>query len=125
MGTKKFDHITPVFKSFHWLRVEKRINCKMLLLVYHASLYDQAPEYMRDMLQEGTNVQTLHSTVSSLLPWLKGFGDHAFSIAATRLCTALSGSITHSKSIGALRKPLKTHFSEHYINVLLLFTLSA
>ena len=47
--------------SFH---VEKRIDFKMRLLVYHA-LHDQATECMRDILQERTNVQTLRSTVSS------------------------------------------------------------
>ena len=40
---------------------------------------------------------------------LKTFGDHAFSIAVMRLWNALPGSITDSKSIGALKKCLKTH----------------
>ena len=62
MGTKKLDHITPVLKSIHWLPVEKRINFKVLLLVCHA-LHDQAPEYIRDMLQERTNVRILHDSV--------------------------------------------------------------
>ena len=91
-GTKKFGHITPVLKSLHWLPVEKRIDFKVLLLVYRA-LHDQAPSYMRDMLQERTNVRALRSTFSSQLvvprSRLKGFGDRAFSIAAPRLeCSA-------------------------------------
>ena len=64
-GKKKFDHITPVLRSLHcWLPVEKRNGFNVLLLVYRA-LHDQAPEYMRDMLQERTNVRTLRPTVSS------------------------------------------------------------
>jgi len=109
-GTKKFDHITPVLKSLHWLPVEKRIDFKVLLLVYRA-LHDQAPEYMRDMLQERTNVRTLRSTVSSQLAVprsrLKGFGDRAFSIAAPRLWNALPGFITDCKSVGAFKKVLR------------------
>ena len=54
MGEKKSDHITCVLKSLHWLPVEKRINFKPLYLVYLA-LHDQAPEYMRDILQERSN----------------------------------------------------------------------
>ena len=54
-GTKKFEHTTPVLKSLHYLLAEKRIDFKVLLLVYHAS-HDQAPEYIRDMFREGTNV---------------------------------------------------------------------
>ena len=46
MGTKTFEHITPVLKSLHWLLVEKRINFEVLLLVYCA-LRDHAPEYTR------------------------------------------------------------------------------
>ena len=34
-GTKTFDHITPVLKSLHWFPVEKRMDFKVLLLVYH------------------------------------------------------------------------------------------
>ena len=91
--------------------MEKRIDFKVLLLVYRA-LHDQAPEYMKDTLQERTNIQTLRSTVSCHLafPWsrLIGFGDHAFSIAAPRLCNALPGSITDCKSISALKKEKKS-----------------
>ena len=45
MGTTKFYHITPVLKS--------------------CAFYDQAPECMRDMLQERTNVRTFRSILSS------------------------------------------------------------
>ncbi len=33
-GTHKFDHITPILKSLHWLTVECRIDFKVLLLTY-------------------------------------------------------------------------------------------
>ena len=35
-GAKKFDRITPVLKSLHWLTVEKRIDFSVLLFVYRA-----------------------------------------------------------------------------------------
>ena len=68
----------------------------MLLLVYHA-LHDQAAEYMR--YAPGKN-QCWNSAIHSLqlvVPRsrLKGFGDHAFSIAAPRLRNALPGSLTY------------------------------
>ena len=87
------------------------VDFKVLLLVYQA-LHDQATEYVRVMLQERTNVLTLHSTVSSQLavPWsrLKGFGDWAFGISSQRLSN-LPGSITDCKFIDAFFKSLKTH----------------
>ena len=65
-GLNKFDHITPVLKSLHWVPVEKRIDFKVLLLVYHA-LHDQAQECMSDMLHERTNVRILRSNTVLLL----------------------------------------------------------
>ena len=59
MCTQKFDHIIPLIlvklrnltKSLHWLPVEKGIDLKVLLLVYHA-LHGQAPEFERYALGE-------------------------------------------------------------------------
>ena len=48
-STKKFDHITPVLKNFHWLPVLYRIQYKILLLTYKA-LNGLAPTYISDML---------------------------------------------------------------------------
>ena len=42
MGTKKYDHITPVLKSLHWLPVEQRIKYKILLFTLKI-LNDGAP----------------------------------------------------------------------------------
>ena len=46
--TNKFVHITPVLKSLHWLLLEKRIDIKVLPLVYCA-VQDEAPDYMREL----------------------------------------------------------------------------
>ena len=68
------------------------------------------------MLQERTNVRVLRSTVSSQLAVpqsrLKGFGDVAFSIAASRLRNVQSVSITDCKYIGAFNKSLKKYIHE-------------
>ena len=42
--TRKFDHITPIFKQPHWLPVRYRTVFKILLLVYKA-LNERAPSY--------------------------------------------------------------------------------
>ena len=54
-GTKKFDHITPVFKALHWLKIRERIQYKMILQV-HKCLKMESPSYLSSKL----------STVSSL-----------------------------------------------------------
>ena len=43
--TRKYDHITPVLESLHWLPVKFRIVFKVLLLVYKA-LNGMAPPYL-------------------------------------------------------------------------------
>ena len=45
----KYDHITPILKSLHWLLVKMRILFKILLLAYKC-LNGLAPEYMCDLL---------------------------------------------------------------------------
>ena len=103
-GTTKFDPMTLVLKTLHWWRREEISRCWFLYIV---SCMIETPEYMRDMLQERTNVWTLCSSPQGV-PWsrLKGFGDRAFSIVATRLWNPLPGSITDCKSIGVLKKKL-------------------
>ena len=48
-GTNKFEHITPVLASLHWLPVHFRIQFKTLLIVFEA-LNGQAPSYMTDLI---------------------------------------------------------------------------
>ena len=48
-GVGKFDHITPVMKSLHWLPIELRIKFKVLCLAYEA-LHGLAPAHLSDTL---------------------------------------------------------------------------
>ena len=58
--TRKYDHITPVLQSLHWLPVKFRIVFKVLLLVYKA-LNGMAPPYLSDMLCYRSIVLTVTS----------------------------------------------------------------
>jgi hypothetical protein len=57
----KFDHVTPLFRSLHWLPVEQRIHFKILLLAYKA-LHHQAPGYITDLLEVYVPARALHKT---------------------------------------------------------------
>ena len=46
---RKFDHITPVLASLHWLPVKARDDFKVLLLTYEA-LHGLAPIYLSDLV---------------------------------------------------------------------------
>jgi hypothetical protein len=47
--TRKYDHITHVLKSLHWLPVAKRIEFKINFITYKC-LNNQAPEYLSELI---------------------------------------------------------------------------
>ena len=38
--TRKYDHISPVLRSLHWLHVAQRIDFKTVLLVYISDMFE-------------------------------------------------------------------------------------
>ena len=44
------NHITPVLKELHWLRIHDRIIFKILLLT-HKAVNNAAPEYLCDLIR--------------------------------------------------------------------------
>ena len=68
-GTKKFDHITPVLASLHWLPVKQRIDFKVLLFAFK-SLNGLAPSYLTELLERHKPNRTLRSAHKCLLTHL-------------------------------------------------------
>ena len=58
--TKKYDHISPILKDLHWLRVRERIDFKILMLTYKC-LNDLAPPYLSELLEEYVPTRSLRS----------------------------------------------------------------
>ena len=48
IGTKKFDHITPVLRQLHWLPVRQRITFKLTMITFKC-LYSLAPLYLANV----------------------------------------------------------------------------
>ena len=59
-GTPKTEHITPVLKSLHWLKIEERIHYKITSLTYNF-LQTSQPQYLRKLI----NIKPAGSTRSS------------------------------------------------------------
>ena len=96
---EKYDHITPVLKELHWLKVDERIEFKIALtrdLVPVASL----PEKQR-----------LRSTKSEdLVPnKLKSLGLRRFSVSGPKLWNKLLNSLKSSSSTKSFGRSLKTY----------------
>ena len=62
----KFDHVTPVLVSLHWLPVRLRIMFKILLMVYKC-LHDMASIYRVDIMKPRKTSRSLRSITMKYL----------------------------------------------------------
>jgi hypothetical protein len=110
--TRKYDHITHVLKSLHWLPVAKRIEFKINFITYKC-LNDQAPEYLSELISVYNPPRSLRSTDQNLLSVpptrLKTYGDRAFSKAAPTLWNNLPEDIRRATSLDSFKNNLKSH----------------
>jgi hypothetical protein len=60
------EHITPVLKQVHWLPVEKRSRCKVLLHTYKA-LNGTSPSYITNLIEQYQPARSLRSQSRSQL----------------------------------------------------------
>ena len=111
-GTRKYEHITPVLQSLHWLPVPYRIEYKILLLTFKA-LNGMAPKYLRELITLYEPSRALRSTDSGLLTVkktrLKTYGDRAFCASAPKLWNLLPACIRKATSLDSFKTQLKTH----------------
>ena len=110
--TKKYDHITPVLQSLHWLPVEHRITFKLLLITFKI-LRDQAPAYLKVLLSLHVPGRSLRSANQQLLSvpvtHLKTYGDRTFAYAAAHMWNSLPLTIKSSSDVESFKSCLKTH----------------
>jgi len=110
MRVKKYEHITPVLKSLHWLPVRERIDFKILLLVYK-SLNGLAPSYLSELLSPYKPTRKLRSEaeLKLVIPVTKlaSFGDRSFSKAGPTLWNRLPLDIKSSKTLESFKNHIK------------------
>jgi len=115
-GSRRFDHITPVLKSLHWLSYPQRVTYKIRLLVFR-SLRGLAPGYLSDFCHSVSTVPgraSLHSSAHGqlLVPKIKTklYGDHSFAVSGPIKWNRLPFSLHDcSISLSTFKKRLKTH----------------
>ena len=64
-NTPKYSHITPVLKSLHWLKIEQRIQYKLICLTYKVLTTSQ-PTYLHNLISLQTDNNTRSSDVVTL-----------------------------------------------------------
>ena len=111
--TRKYDHITPVLKSLHWLPVEQRVTFKLLLLTFKA-LHDLAPSYLSELLtwHEPTAYRLCSGQKRILFKpsyRLKTFGFRRFEYAGPHLGNSLPDTLRHETNLDRFKWGLKIH----------------
>uniref|UniRef100_A0A8C5AN71 Reverse transcriptase domain-containing protein n=1 Tax=Gadus morhua TaxID=8049 RepID=A0A8C5AN71_GADMO len=111
-NTRKYDHITPILASLHWLPVRFRIHFKILLFAFKA-LNGLAPPYLSELLIPYTPSRSLRSADQLFLATprtrLKHRGERAFAVAAPKLWNTLPRHIRQTTSLCLFKTLVKTH----------------
>ncbi|XDV54562.1 hypothetical protein PO909_022822 [Leuciscus waleckii] len=105
--SRKYDHITSILSSLHWLPIKFRINYKVLLMTYKA-LNGLAPGYR--------SLRSLNSRIL-VIPRISKTtkGGRAFSHLAPKLWNGLPDIVRGSDSLSQFKTRLKTHlFSQAF-----------
>ncbi|KAL0153650.1 hypothetical protein M9458_051015 [Cirrhinus mrigala] len=116
--SRKYDLITPILKSLHWLPIRFRISYKIALLTYKA-LNGLAPAYLTSLLPRYNPSRSLRSQNSGLLvvPRIAKStkGGRAFSHLAPKLWNSLPDNVRGSDTLSRFKSRLKTHlFSQAF-----------
>ena len=112
LKASRYDHVTPILETLHWLPVRYRIQYKIILTTYTAS-HLLAPSYLINLLEFYQPIRTLRSSPESLLvvhrAHLRQFGNRAFCIAAPSLWNDLPRNMRTCDSFYQFKILLKTY----------------
>ncbi len=107
--SKKYDNITPILQSLHWLPIKFRISYKILLLAYKAL---NAPVYLTNLLSRYNPTRSLRAQNSGLLviPRIAKStkGGRTFSYLAPKLWNSLPDNVRGSDTLFLFKSRLKT-----------------
>ena len=102
-GLKRRQDIEPHLKNMHWLKVQERIEFKVILLTFKC-IHGLAPKYLCDLIQYSPSCSrhvNLHCPVST--------SSKAFSAAAPKLWNNLPQDIKQIVDVDIFKIKLKAH----------------
>jgi len=110
----KADRITPVLKDLHWLRIEERIQYKLLCPCVQVSTQSGTTLPVRPTsISRSNGAQTASEIIefASARRTREGchMGDRAFLVAAAKASNSLPLTVTAASTLHSFRRALKTH----------------
>ncbi len=110
--TRKYDHISPVMSTLHWLPIKYRIYFKILLITYKA-LNSLAPQYLSKLLSHYSPPRPLRSQNSGhlIVPRISKStaGGISFFYLAHKLWNNLPNTVREADTFCQFKSRLKTH----------------
>ncbi len=110
--TRKYEHISPVLSTLHWLRIKQLIDFKILYITYKA-LNGLAPQYLSELLSYYSPSCPLLSQNSGqlIIPRISKStaGGRSFFYLASKLWNNLSNTVREADTICKFKSRLKTH----------------
>jgi hypothetical protein len=110
----RFDHVTPLLRQLHWLRVPERIEFRLATLAYKCQ-HNMAPRYLTEQMQRLADMDSRRglrsaSSTALLVPLTshRTIGDRAFGVAAARVWNGLPVTVQQSETLTIFRRRLKT-----------------
>ncbi len=100
--TRKYEHISPVLSTLHWLPIKHCIHFKILLITYKA-LNGLAPQYLSELLSQYSPSRLLHSQNSGhlIIPRISKWtaGGRSFSYLAPKLWNNLPNTVREADTL--------------------------
>ena len=115
---RKFDHVSPLLHSLHWLPISNRIDYKLSTLTF-SSISGSGPAYLQDLIDIYTPSRHLRSSSDDRILRVpqsikkKTYGKRSFSFQAPIKWNQLPRNIRHSNSLTSFKSCLKTNLFPH------------
>ncbi len=118
--SRKYDHITPILQSLHWLPVLSSVSVTKYYYLPIRQVNDLAPAYLTNLLSRYNPTRSLRSQISGLLvvPRIEKStkGGRTFSYLALKLWNSLPDNVRGSDTFSLFKSRLKTHlFSQTFL----------
>ncbi len=109
--TGKYDHITPVLSTLHWLPFKHRIDFK--ILITYKALNGLASQYLSELLSHYSHPRPLRSQNSGhlIIPRISksSAGGRSLSYLAPKLWNNLPNAVRKADTLCQFKSRLKTH----------------